>query len=88
MNPDSIPFIDEHQRRYSSGQPAWGGGKAAALPWAFRPNARPQGGLLGAVERYLVGGVYDVPAQGPVHAIDQRKHIGAAAKAARSRSWP
>jgi hypothetical protein len=84
MNPDSIPFLRERQRVYSTGYPAWGGGKAAPLPYAFRPGARPQGGLLGIGERYLLGGVSDVPAAGPVTAIAQRKQI--AADAARARA--
>ncbi len=83
MNPDSIPFLREHQRVYSSGH--YWGGHSRPLPYAFRPGARPQGGALGAAERFFLGGFSDLPAQGPVHAIEQRKHIGAVAKAARTR---
>jgi hypothetical protein len=81
MASDSIPFISEQRKVYSSGRKV--NGKSVPLPYDFRPTARPEGGILGALERYLVGGVYDVPAQGPVHSIDQKKHIGAAAKASR-----
>ena len=43
------------------------------------------GGFLGGLIRYGLGGVYDLPAQGPIHNIEQSKHIGAVARAARAR---
>jgi hypothetical protein len=84
MASDSIPFISEKRKVYSSGRKSHG--RTVPLPYEFRPTARPQPGVLGALERYFLGGVYDVPAQGPIHNIDQAKHIGAAAKAARRAS--
>jgi hypothetical protein len=81
MAPDSIPFISEQRKNYSSGRKV--NGKTIPLPWDLRPVARAEPGILGALLRYGLGGVYDVPAQGPIHAIDQKKHIGAMAKAAR-----
>lgn len=79
MSPDSIPFISEKRKTYSSGH------KGIPLPWDLRPAARAEGGILGGLLRYGLGGVYDVPAQGPIHAIEQKKHIGAKAKAARKK---
>lgn len=81
MGPDSIPFVSEQRKVYSSGHKV--NGKTVPLPWEFRPGARAEGGILGGLLRYGLGGVYDVPAQGPVHNIEQKKHIGAVAKAAR-----
>jgi hypothetical protein len=81
MASDSIPFISEQRKVYSSGRKR--NGKSVPLPYDFRPTARPEGGILGALVRYGLGGVYDVPAQGPIHNIDQGKHIGSAAKAGR-----
>jgi hypothetical protein len=77
--PDSIPFLRERERRYAGAYPG------SHLPRDFRPNARPLGGIEGALGRYLLGGFYDVPAQGPVTRISQRKHIGAVASRARKR---
>jgi hypothetical protein len=72
MAPDSIPFLDEHDRQYA------GLYRGSKLPRDFRPNARPLGGVEGALARYFLGGFYDVPAQGPIHNIEQRKHRAAA----------
>jgi hypothetical protein len=85
MNPDSIPSVSEHQRVYSTDRPGWGGFKAAPLNYDLRATPRPEGGILGGLIRYGLGGVYDLPAQGPIHNIEQSKHIGAVAKAARRR---
>lgn len=81
MASDSIPFFSERRKVYSSGKKRHG--KTVPLPYDFRPTARAESGILGALLRYGLGGVYDVPAQGPIHNIDQGKHIGAVAKAAR-----
>lgn len=69
MAPDSIPFLRERERQYAGLYPG------SKLPRDFRPNARPLGGIEGALARYLLGGVYDVPAQGPVHSIAHKKHV-------------